>query len=248
MHDPWTERLSEYLDGELAPRDAASLEEHLASCDVCAATLAGLERVVATAAALPVREPADDLWAGIAAAITTDAGSSEHAGSAERPAARGSDILSMVGHRRSAPRSITFTMPQLAAAALVVMTVSAATVWLAVSGPVGGSGSAAVEGTIFRSVTAPLPPQVRLVDTRPAAEEEMASLAALLEDARSSLDPATVEVVERSIESIRDAILAAQAALEADPGNPRLQRQLDSTLQRREDLVQRMSRVQRGGA
>jgi hypothetical protein len=55
-------------------------------------------------------------------------------------------------------------------------------------------------------------------------------------------------VLERSLESIQSAIAAAEAALAADPGNSRLQRQLDSTLQRRQELAARVSRVHRGGA
>jgi anti-sigma factor RsiW len=39
-------RMSEYLDGELAPRGRARLEHHLHDCPECARLLAGLRAVV----------------------------------------------------------------------------------------------------------------------------------------------------------------------------------------------------------
>ena len=47
------ERLSAYLDGELAPGDAAALERHLATCAECRVELAGLREVRALLRALP---------------------------------------------------------------------------------------------------------------------------------------------------------------------------------------------------
>ncbi len=47
MSDQWTERLSEYLDGDLTDAEEAALEAHLESCAACAETLAGLRRIVA---------------------------------------------------------------------------------------------------------------------------------------------------------------------------------------------------------
>ena len=46
MSDQWTDRLSEYLDGELKGSERALLEAHLERCDDCQETLAGLRRVV----------------------------------------------------------------------------------------------------------------------------------------------------------------------------------------------------------
>jgi hypothetical protein len=244
MHDPWTDRLSEYLDGELDAQDSRRLEEHLASCDECTAVLAALHAVVAAARSLQDREPDRDLWAGIAAGIGTQPSIPRGVAS---PAG---DVVSIDDRRRRAARSFSFTIPQLAAAAVVLMTLSASAVWLATgNGGANGSGGVAMEGTIFQSV---VPQQVRLASSTSALDDDdFHSLAALLADARDVLDPATVDVLERSLESIQDAIAAAEAALAADPGNPRLQRQLDSTLQRRQDLatrVTRVQRVQRGGA
>ena len=39
MQDEWTDRLSEYLDGDLAEAERQALEAHLGVCEDCAATL-----------------------------------------------------------------------------------------------------------------------------------------------------------------------------------------------------------------
>jgi anti-sigma factor RsiW len=46
MTDQWTDRLSEYLDGDLAEHEEAALAAHLDTCAACSETLAGLRRVV----------------------------------------------------------------------------------------------------------------------------------------------------------------------------------------------------------
>src|SRR5690242_6390457 len=66
MKDQWTDRLSEYLDGDLTPAERTTLEAHLAACGTCRTTLDELRRVVARAQALDDRPPAADLWPGIA--------------------------------------------------------------------------------------------------------------------------------------------------------------------------------------
>jgi anti-sigma factor RsiW len=69
MRDQWTDRLSEYLDGDLADSEEAALASHLESCAACQETLAGLRRVVARAGSLEDRPPPGDLWPGVAKRI-----------------------------------------------------------------------------------------------------------------------------------------------------------------------------------
>src|SRR4029079_828701 len=74
VHEEWTDKLSEFLDGELAADEQRAFEAHLRGCTSCAAVLADLKRVVARAqqaGAVP-RPPSADLWAGIAARIESD--------------------------------------------------------------------------------------------------------------------------------------------------------------------------------
>src|SRR5262245_6369060 len=67
--DPWIDRLSEYLDGELKPADRERLEGHLTSCATCTAALADLRLVVARARSLEDAPPATDLWPAIEARL-----------------------------------------------------------------------------------------------------------------------------------------------------------------------------------
>src|SRR2546423_14692201 len=89
MNDRWTDRLSEYLDGELGAADVAALEAHLPACADCRAALGELRRVVARAQALEDRPPATDLWPEIA----------RHLG-----------VVSL--DARPAPPPLSFTLPQ----------------------------------------------------------------------------------------------------------------------------------------
>jgi hypothetical protein len=235
MHDPWTDRLSEYLDGELNAAEMELLERHLAGCDECRVTLQQLQDVVAAAHSLEDREPTSDLWAGIAAGLAAE------------PRQSGTDTRVVPLRRTAAGRRFTMSAPQLAAAALLLMAFSAGAAWL-ISGAAGSGGRADYQqGAIFHAAHDGPGDVLLVADPQPAEPQPPADLTATLDAARATLDPATVEVLERSIESINAAITDAHAALEADPGNPFLQRQLDSTLERRDVVIRRAGSVRRGG-
>ena len=233
MHDPWIEKLSDHVDGLLDATATRDLLEHLAECDECRAITEDLRTIVATAREATPLEPARDLWPNIAARLQSEA---------NNPTA---DVHSPLSKPRSGPRRFSFSMPQLAAAAVVLMTVSGATVWLlrgAADAPMIASGtivqSAGGEGRSTRTVSTEPP-----VYTADVADLEQA-----LERNSGQLDPATVEVIERSLFAIDNAIADARAALDADPGNPYLHRQLDNTMRKKIDILQRATRVQRAGS
>src|SRR5207247_8709535 len=108
MKDQWTDRLSEYLDGELAAPERTTLEAHLASCDGCRTTLDELRRVVTNARALDDRPPTADLWPAVAARI------------------------GLASRARPVARRFSFTVPQLAAASVVLALLSGGGAWLIV--------------------------------------------------------------------------------------------------------------------
>lgn len=63
----FTERLDDYLDGEMLPAGERALEAHAAGCAACGRTLAVARNLQRQALALPAeREPSRDLWPGIA--------------------------------------------------------------------------------------------------------------------------------------------------------------------------------------
>jgi anti-sigma factor RsiW len=109
MNDQWTNRLSEYIDGELDASERAALEDHLATCGRCYATLAELRQVVARAQSLADSEPETDLWPDIRARLTPG----RRPGEAPR-------------------RRFSFSVPQLLAASIALSLLSGGSVWLAV--------------------------------------------------------------------------------------------------------------------
>jgi len=119
MDDRFTERLSEYLDGDLSGPERDAVEEHLSGCRACAETLEGLRLVRLRAGALRDAPPGADLWPGIADRIGGDRGGSR----AIRPVRR-------VGTRPRAPWRVSVSVPRLIAAGLAVAVVSASAMWL----------------------------------------------------------------------------------------------------------------------
>ena len=71
MTEHWTDRLSEYVDGELTHDEQAACEAHLATCGECSTVAEDLRAVARTAAALPADDPDPELWPGILSAIAS---------------------------------------------------------------------------------------------------------------------------------------------------------------------------------
>lgn len=234
MHDSWIDKMSDHIDGLLSEADARALADHLDACAECRSIELELRAVVAAAQAAPTIEPKRDLWAGIAARIdnsTPGVSPPDHHESADR--------FGQAGTGRSAlARRFSFSMPQLAAAAVILMALSGSAVWL-ITGPTDGTPVAS--GTIIQSA-GDASGSVRAVSTAvPPVDysEDIDELERALERNSADLDPATVEVIERSLEAINSAIANARAALAADPGNPYLHRQLDNTMRKKIDVLRR---------
>jgi anti-sigma factor RsiW len=217
--DRWTERLSEYLDGELAPEERRELEGHLAQCAACQATLEELRAVVARAAALEDRPPATDLWPAVAQGI-----------GAGEPG-----VVPLEPRRRRA-RRLAFTLPQLAAAAVALMAVSAGTVWLvgarAARPPVAMRGGTAPSGVVAPAVMTP-----------GGYDAAVRDLERVLAQNRGRLDTATVHVLERNLQLIDSAIAECRRALAADPASPYLNAHLADTMQQKLELLRQAARL-----
>ncbi len=257
MDDRWTDRLSEYLDGELAPAERAELERHLAGCPRCAATLAELRAVVSTLAQLSDTPPAHDLWHGIEARLGPVPVEAEEAG-----------VISLAARRRR----FSFTLPQLAAAAIAVIALSSGVAWLVASGvfaPSRGGNVAVVAPAVppatSAPATSPAPAVAAPVTSAPAAAPPAPSpepvgaatggharlvrntltrgqqatrdynravnqLEAVLRTEQSHLRPETVQALQKSLADIDRALADARHALARDPANVYLNAHLAETM------------------
>lgn len=223
MSDRYMEQLSDYLDGALDAPECHALEEHLAGCDECRTTLDELRAIVAQANALAPVEPATDLWPAIAARIE-----SERELMMPLPA-EGRRVSARGGSRRR----LSFTIPQLAAAAVVLVLASGGSAWML-------RGGDAVAPTAIAPAGAVVPVSSGSTDA------DLAELEAVLATGERQLDPATVAVLRRNLLIIEQALVEAQAALEADPANPYLSRHYQNTLNKKRELLQHAATVARG--
>ena len=67
------EYVSRAVDGELAERESARLERHLAACPACRELEADLRKIVAGAAKLGAPEPSERVWTNIRAGLAQEA-------------------------------------------------------------------------------------------------------------------------------------------------------------------------------
>ncbi len=218
--DQWTDRLSEYLDGEMDATGRAELQAHLTACEPCAAELAGLREVVANAARLPERPPVHDLWPGIAARLA--------------PAARAERAPS-VRRRGWLTLRWSFSVPQLVAATLFIAAVSGLVGSLmrdrAPNNPTSVVTGGAIEPTEFVLPARP----VSFVD--PKYDEAVADLLQILNREGNRLEPRTLAAITRSLAAIDKAIAAARDALSRDPASAYLSRHIADARRRKLDVL-----------
>jgi anti-sigma factor RsiW len=219
MSDQWTPRLSEYLDDVLSGAERVQIEAHLVGCPECRETLAALRAVAARAASLEDGAPDHDLWPGVAQRI-----------GAARPAVR-----PVVGGAWRRLR-LTLTVPQLAAAALALMAVSAGSMWLTRPRP-----------PVMQEAAAP-PVAGPAITIAPVAmgegyESAVRDLEQVLAEGRDRLDTATVRVLEQNLRIIDEAIAESRQALEADPASPYLNAHLAQTMKRKLELLRQAARL-----
>ena len=214
MNEHWTDRLSAYLDGDLASPDRDACAAHLAVCDVCREVLADVAALAAEAAAPAAAGPARDLWPGIEARLTP------------------------VAHT-AGPRRFSFSLPELALAATLLMAVSGAVSWLVITrGPSAPPAETPIRA-VAESTTSPDAGLALANFADVQYDAAVSDLERILLDERSRLDPRTVLVLERNLRTIDDAIAQARQALRADPSNTFLNSHLADSRQRKLELLRR---------
>jgi len=222
MNDQWTNRLSEYIDGELDNEERVALEAHLATCGSCYATLAELRQVVARAQGLTDAAPANDLWSGIRARLTPG----------RRP-----------GVTRVPSRRFSFSMPQLLAASIALALLSAGGVWI-------GLRSTAPRVAAIPSMASP-PPEYQNASVwtgraRTTTDAAVSELEEALARNQGQLDTATVRVLRQNLAVIDRAIAQAQRALKRDPGSSYLNLHLANTMRQKIELLRRANALAAG--
>ncbi|HEX5004930.1 MAG TPA: zf-HC2 domain-containing protein [Gemmatimonadales bacterium] len=224
MTDTWTPRLSEYIDDDLPAAERAALEAHLAACADCRGVLADLRRVVTGAHALVDRPVAAELWSGIA----------------ERIGASGTPVVALAPWRR---RRLSLSLPQLAAAAALLLAVGGAATALALR----------PAGTAPVALTA-APPAPTVVQAGLSGKAELSydtavrDLEAALDAGRDQLSPETVTVLSRNLARVDAAIAEARQALAADPANAYLTSHLATTMRQKLALLQQAATLARAAS
>ncbi len=222
-----TERLHDLLDGLLSPEEEVRARAHLETCTKCRTEHEALAGLLADLGALrPDARAPGGLWAGIEARITAGIavdGSTDRAGGDETAAPEVASILDLPTERVERRRRFSFTVPQLAAAAVIVCLVSAGGMWTALSrfgtadrAPVATAAPGREPGTVARMAAS----------GDVAYDEALLELQTLVDQGRDVLAPETVETLDRSLKAIDDAIADIRGALAKDPSSELLTRML----------------------
>lgn len=225
MHDEFTDRLSDYVDGELTPAEHLDVERHLVTCAACRTTVDELRAVVARAASVTDVRPAANLWPAIAARI-------------EAGDVRATNVSPFT---RAVMRRVSFTLPQLAAAALALMVLSGGLVWIARSGDPRADFDPVSADTNRGAIAS-----ISFID--PHYDAAVADLEAVLAVERSRLDPETVRVVEANLAAIDQVIAESRTALSTDPSNMYLNNHLAAARQRKLALLRRATALGSAGS
>lgn len=213
MTDAWTDRLSEYVDGELDAETRAALDAHLATCRECRATRDELARVVARARVVGYREPAADLWGPIEATITAK-------------------------RSRAARRVVTVSWARLAAAASIVAILAGGFAWTIASRRAEWVATARIVRDTTATIVGVAPPGAATLAVA-SYRDAAADLERAFEAGRSTLRPETMRVIEENLRAIDVAIAQTDSALRRDPGSAYLNQYLAATMQRKLKLLRR---------
>jgi hypothetical protein len=198
----------------LTDDDRKQLDDPLTTDDVLAQAITRL----------PEMRPASDLWPGIQARIGRVA---------QQPAVVALD-------RR---RYVSVTWAQLALAASLLMAVTVSLTWLVARQPAGSTSANAGGGgePVVRAVSEPLGSATGDIQKANFADAQydaaVADLERILNDARDQLDPRTVFVIERNLQTIDKAIREAREALDRDPANTYLNSHLADARRRKLELL-----------
>jgi len=152
------------------------------------------------------------------------------------------DLWQGVASRIAPPvqRTVSFTWSQLAVAASLLIAVSAGLTWFVARPPVAAPAAAEA---VVRAESEPVGSASGQVQQANFADKQfdaaVTDLENILRDDRDRLDPRTVMVIERNLQTIDEAIAQAREALDKDPSNTYLNSHLADARRRKLELLRR---------
>ena len=220
-------RMNDAVDGLLTASEMNEIDAHVLVCGACRDDYARVSETVAALRALPRSASVpDEAWAGLSgrlSATPSDNGAGE-ATVIELPTAVTASI----------ERRVSFTVTQLAAAAIVLSVLSAGTMWVAL-GP-----TELPEATSAVSRNAPGGAAARAISTENTRYVEVVDqLEQILEQGRGVLAPSTLVTIEESLATVDAAIAEIETALGDDPNSDLLLRMLANHQRTKLGVLQR---------
>ena len=211
-------QLNDYVDGYLDEDEVLEVTRHLEACEDCRESLTRLQDLVKDLGSLPKSGSASqDLWAGIATR-TVDRGR----------------VLRLDRVRRSW-RRISFSLPQVAAAAVLAAVITGGAVWLATRGT-GSQVDAPIAATDASS-----PGFVALTAETALYDSLVADLTRVLDQQRDQMEPETVRIIEENLQIIDMAIDDIRGALVEDPSDGFLNAYLARAMRRKVEVLRHAS-------
>jgi hypothetical protein len=217
-HEVIKHLLDDYVTGDLSEQARLPVEDHVASCALCADEVESLKRILTRAGELPKSiDPPADAWSNIRSAISRD----------ESP----------VGAHDSASRSGIWQRRHiLAAAGILIAVLSSAGTTLYMKGRYSGGVSAEGIPATLAAFTIEENNYLRTASM----------LQNVLDQQEASLAPETVAQLKASLRTIDEAILEARNALARDPANKLLVQMLSASYRQKVDLLRRTTELTRG--
>jgi tetratricopeptide (TPR) repeat protein len=123
-----------------------------------------------------------------------------------------------------------FTWRELIAASILMSAVGGGAVWIAL-------GRGTPEAPVAAAPEAPAPELGNAAFADQQFDAAVRDLEQLLAAGRDRLDTATVRTIEQSLNRIDDAILEARNAIQRDPANAYLSRQIAANMRRKLNLL-----------
>lgn len=219
-------RLQDYLERDVDNATRERMDAHRAGCAECSALITELNAIVSNAGNLPVLSASRDLWDGIASRIEAEVVEfpvtplpgevRAIVPTSERPAPHvlPTPVVPAVHTRPVVTRSFI----RFAAAASILVAVTAGVTWNIASRSATATTTAAADSSYASAMNATRGvSNVARLPLDVTYDTEIASLRKIVDERRADIDSATLAVLERNLKVIDDAIADCKTALATSP-------------------------------